>query len=85
MSNPKGLGLQNGSLFVCDKKLKVFSVQSNNDELNMSLFKEFSVYDAHDIIPVSNTNRLIITAQDGIYQYTYQDGEIALLSRIPVL
>ena len=84
MKNPKGLGIDNGTLFVCDDGLKVFNAQ---DPLTIMTpdhkLAHYTGMDGYDLIPYDKT--LMMIASDGIYQYDYADlKNIKALSRIPV-
>lgn len=88
MSNPKGLGLSSGNkLYVCDNALKAYSISflNNGNVVDLNLVKQYELSGAYDIIPVWGTNRLIVTATDGIYQFEFENGDFKLLSKIPVL
>ncbi len=82
MKNPKGLGIDNGTLFLCDDGLKVYDAK---DPLIM-MGKRLAHYpgmDAYDVIPFNNV--LMTIADDGIYQYDYQNlDEIKFLSKIAI-
>ncbi|MDR2816664.1 MAG: hypothetical protein LBB62_08190 [Proteiniphilum sp.] len=84
MQNPKGLGIDNGTLFVCDDGLRVFN--AGNPETIMhedNKLAHFKNIDGFDVIPFNNT--LMMIAEDGIYQYDYTDVKnIRQLSRLPV-
>lgn len=76
MEGPRGLGIDQNILFICDDVLKVYSV-TNGTELE--LIDSFDI-PAIDVIPEGNT--LFIVAEDGLYQYRYQDSEISFISKI---
>src|SRR5688572_31726685 len=80
MVGPKGLGIDNNNLFVCDDVLKVFDATNpgnlvERQRLNINAF---------DVIP--NNGNLLIVGSDGFYQYSYDNSNNALefLSKIPV-
>jgi hypothetical protein len=84
MYNPKGLGIDNGTLFVCDKGLRVFNAK---DPLALmteaNKLAHFQEMDGLDVIPYNNV--LMMIADDGIYQYDYTDvTKIKLLSVLPI-
>ncbi len=66
MVNPKGLGIQNNALFVCDDGLKLFNATNAN---NITLTQHFQNIPANDLIPMGD--KLLMVADDGLYQYTY--------------
>ena len=79
MSFPIGLGIDRDLLFVCDNGLKVYDAKQTP---NLTLLKHFSIGDVQDVIPFNNL--LIVTAPNGIYQYSYAGNSIEELSFIGV-
>lgn len=80
MVSPKGLGIDaNLNLFVCDAGLKMFNA---TDVLNLDLLEHFTGIDPSDVIPIGN--RLLLIGGDGFYQYRLENGQLILLSKIPV-
>ena len=87
MYNPHGLGIDNNILFICDGDagLKVYDAADINT-IDQHLLKHYGTVQAYDVIPVSNTNVLIMIGSDGLYQYNYNNpDDIQLLSEIPVI
>jgi hypothetical protein len=83
MKSPKGLGIDNGKLFLCDDGLKVFSI-TKPETLLANMVAHYSGMDGYDLIPFNNT--LMMIADDGIYQYSYSSSnEIKLLSKLPII
>ncbi|MFN6944077.1 MAG: LVIVD repeat-containing protein [Cytophagaceae bacterium] len=78
MTNPHGLGIDQHSLFVCDNGLKVYDASNVNE---IVLKKHFSI-NAKDVIPYNGL--LMVMADDGLYQYRYENEEINLLSKIGI-
>ncbi len=82
MKNPHGLAVDGKNLFICEGTfgLKYFDL---SDPIN-PIEKEFlSDVVSYDVIP--NQQKLIVTGQNGIYQYDYSDSKtLKLLSKIPV-
>ena len=76
MESPKGLGVDNDLLFLCDDGLKLYDI-SNKE--NITLLQQLSIK-ATDVIP--NDSILIVTGSEGIYQYDYSSGSLDLLSKI---
>lgn len=84
MFNPHGLGIDNGTLFICDGDagLKVYNA---GDPLNVlanqiAHFKDIKTY---DVIPLDGL--LLMIGADGLYQFDYTDlNSLKLLSHIPV-
>ena len=78
MQNPYGLGIDGNNLYVCDTDLKHFDV---SDIYNIQLKNAFSI-PANDVIPLGDI--LLVTADDGIYQYSTLDNDLTFLSKIAV-
>ncbi|WP_299759655.1 hypothetical protein [uncultured Pontibacter sp.] len=76
MTNPKGLGIANNKLFVCDEGLKVYDA---TDVTNLELEQHFQI-NAFDVIP--DENRLLVIGSDGLYQYQFEQDKLELLSTI---
>ncbi len=84
MTNPHGIGVDNKTLFICDKQdgLKVYNVADVMQVANNQV-AHFANINAADVIPFNN--RLLMIGDDGLYQYDYSNTQnITLLSRIPV-
>ena len=84
MTNPKGLGIDNHKLFVCDGNdgLKVYDA-SDVMQIQNKMIAHFANINSFDVIPFNND--LIMVGSDGLYQYDYSNVQnISLLSRIPV-
>jgi hypothetical protein len=79
MKGPRGLGADGNLLFVCDNGLKVYNI---SDIYNINLLNHFSNIDAYDVIP--NSNLLIMIGSDGLYQYSYSEDSVSLLSTISI-
>ena len=82
MTSPHGLGIDNGTLFICDGNdgLKVYDATDPNaiDDNMIDHFKDINTF---DVIPYSGL--LLMIGDDGLYQYDYTDaGDINLLSVI---
>jgi hypothetical protein len=85
MTNPRGLGLDGNTLFLCDGPdgLKVFD-KTDLSAIDQNMLSHFSGILANDLIPYNDV--LIMTSKEGIYQYDYSDLQnIFQLSVIPVL
>jgi hypothetical protein len=82
MTNPKGLGIDNNTLFVCDDGLKIYDA-SNPHGIMVNQLAHFKDIDGYDLIPFNNV--LMMIASDGIYQYDYSNiKDIKQISRIPI-
>ncbi|MDR0232216.1 MAG: hypothetical protein LBI82_08880 [Dysgonamonadaceae bacterium] len=80
MTKPKGLGIDNGTLFICDEGLKIFDATDPFTLMGKRL-AHYSGMEGYDVIPFNNV--LMMIAEDGIYQYDYSDlNKIKKLSKI---
>ncbi|SKC82595.1 LVIVD repeat-containing protein [Ohtaekwangia koreensis] len=82
MESPHGLGVDNNLLFICEgeKGLKVFDI---SHEESIQLVTHIDDLHAYDVIPGNGI--LLLTGDDGVFQYRYDDaGNLLLLSKIPV-
>ena len=83
MTGPYGLGLDGNILFVTegDNGLKIFDI-TDVSKINENMIQHLTGFNAFDVIP--NNGTLILTGNDGLYQFDYTDlDEIKLLSLIP--
>ena len=84
MQNPHGLGIDQGTLFLCegDYGLKAFDA-GNVLTIDQNKLAHFKDIHAFDVIPLGST--LLAVGNDGLYQYDYSDPKnMKLLSKIPV-
>lgn len=78
MSNPKGLGIANNRLFVCDQGLKMYDAANPR---SLRLMKTFPI-NAYDVIPYNG--HVLAIGSDGFYQYKFENDKLELLSKISV-
>ncbi|MCL1933813.1 MAG: hypothetical protein FWF53_08420, partial [Candidatus Azobacteroides sp.] len=82
MKNPKGLGIDDNALFLCDDGLKVFKT-GNPQTLIADQIAHYPGMDGFDVIPYDHV--LMMIADNGLYQYDYSDiKNIKQLSVIPI-
>jgi hypothetical protein len=84
MTNPHGLGIDNKILFICDGSagLKIYNA-SNPMEITDNNIASYPDINAYDVIPLGGT--LMLTAEEGIYQYEYSNlKNIKFLSKITI-
>ncbi|WP_278623202.1 hypothetical protein [Parabacteroides gordonii] len=82
MTKPKGLGVDNGTLFLCDDGLKIYNAE-DPQTLMANRLAHYSGMEGYDVIPHDNV--LMMIADDGIYQYDYSNlKEIKQLSKLAV-
>ncbi len=84
MHNPHGLGIDQGTLFICDgdEGLKIYDAKDPY-MLKSNMLAHFENINTFDVIPVNDI--LIMIGSDGLYQYDYSDlNNINLLSKIPI-
>lgn len=84
MTKPKGLGVDNKTLFVCDEGLRVFDA---TDPLTImakeNKLAHFPGMAGYDVIAFNNV--LMMIAEDGIYQYDYTNlKDIKFLSKLKI-
>ena len=83
MTKPKGLGIDNGILFVCDDGLKIFDA-SNPQTLMANVLAHYRGMEGYDVIPFNGI--LMMIADDGLYQYDYSDlTNIRQISKLPIV
>ncbi len=77
MDNPYGLGVSNNLLFVCDgtSGLKVYN---KSNVMELQLVNHFKNINAFDVIPLYD--KLILIANEVVYQYKYTGDSVQLLS-----
>lgn len=83
MTNPRGLALDGSTLFLCDGPdgLEVYD-RTDLAMINQSLISSFPGITSSDVI--AHDQVLVMTADEGIYQYSYADLQnIVQLSLIP--
>lgn len=79
MTNPKGLGIDNGMLFLCDDGLKIYTITTPK-EMYLKSLKDMKGMKGYDLI--ANDNVLMMIAEDGLYQYNYSNiDDIKFLSK----
>lgn len=81
MENPKGLGIQDNFLYVCDNsKIKTFDI--TNPASTQFPIDTKTMPGCYDVIPYNGN--LIIATKNGIHQYKVEtDGSLTFLSTIP--
>ncbi len=85
MTNPHGLGIDDGTLFICDGDdgLKVFDASDVN-AIDENMIQHYQDINTYDIIPFNDVAFMI--GSDGLFQYDYTDPtNMTLLSTIPVV
>ncbi|OWY19710.1 hypothetical protein C7N43_37165 [Sphingobacteriales bacterium UPWRP_1] len=84
MTNPHGLGIDNGTLFICDGDagLKIYDA-SDVYTIDQHQLAHYDNINAFDVIPYNQV--LLMIGSNGLYQYDYSNLQnITLLSTIPV-
>ena len=84
MTNPHGLGIDSGTLFICEGSagLKIFEA-SDIYKIPSNLLAYYGDFDAFDVIPYNNN--LIMVGKDGLHQFDYSNpAEIQFLSTIEI-
>jgi len=81
--NPHGLGIDGNTLFICDGEagLKVYDAEDDMT-IDENRIEHYQDIDTYDVIPLNNI--LIMSAEEGIYQYDYSDpSNIVEMSFLP--
>lgn len=82
LTKPKGLGIDNGTLFVCDDGLRIFDA-AEPQKIMANELAHYKGMEGYDVIPLSNV--LMMIADDGLYQYDYSNlKDIRQISRIKI-
>jgi hypothetical protein len=77
MESPKGLGISDDLLFVCDEGLKVFDLV---DPVEPELLRTIQI-DAYDVIPIDTL--LLIATEQGLSEYSIdEDNQIHFISSV---
>lgn len=82
MTNPHGLGIRDGVLFICDGDagLRVYDATEPTDLEARAHFEDIHAF---DVIPLRNL--LLMIGEGGFYQYDYSDlDNVKQISLIPV-
>lgn len=80
MTNPHGLGIDNGKLFICEGKAGLRFLTATQPTA-ITTAKLLEGPNTFDVIPHNNV--LLVSAEDGIYQYDYsQLASPVLLSKL---
>lgn len=85
MTNPHGLGIDQGTLFICDGSagLKAYDA-TDVMKISQNQLAHYGNIQALDIIPWQNVAMVI--GSDGLYQYDYSDiKNIRLISQLPIV
>ena len=85
MTNPYGLGIDQGTLFICDGTdgLKAYDA-TNVNTISDHQLAHYKNINAFDVIPFQNIAMVI--GKDGLYQYDYSDiKNIKLISQLPIV
>ena len=84
MSNPHGLAVDNGKLFICEGSYGLRFLNAPG-AMSITLASLQTGLNAYDVIPFPNDKRLLVSAVEGLYQYDYSSmTDPVLLSRIPI-
>ncbi|MEA3461824.1 MAG: hypothetical protein U9R49_08095, partial [Bacteroidota bacterium] len=85
MKEPYGLGIDNGTLFVCEGEfgLKVYDA-SYEQSITSHIIAAFPGINAYDVIPMESF--LFMIGEDGFYIYDYSDlNNIHILGTLPIM
>ena len=80
---PLGLGVHEDYLYICDKSLKVFKLETPEEIVLKASIPQNNPY---DVIILPSQNDLIVVCENGIYQYDISSPEnLKQSSIIPVV
>lgn len=79
LASPLGLDIQNDTLYVCDKGLRILDVTNKNNPVEIGYFSDI---DARDVI--CQNGRLIVIGPDGLHQYQQNTGGFQKISTIQI-
>jgi hypothetical protein len=85
MTNPHGLGIDQGTLFICDGAdgLKAFDA-TNVLTISDNQLAHYKNINAFDVIPFQQVAMVI--GKEGLFQYDYSDiKNIKLISQLPIV
>jgi hypothetical protein len=85
LKHPGGLGVDGTKLFVCDDGLKVYDITRPGQPVwvdDLTHIPEAEGIDTYDVIPANGI--LLLIGSDGFYQFRYDQGKLAFLSKIDV-
>ena len=70
MTNPRGLGVWDNILYLCDDGLKIYDV-TDKSRVDQNLKAQIKGFDAFDVIPYSFNNKkyVMVIGSDGLYQF----------------
>ena len=78
MENPYGLGIKNDLLFICDGESGM-KVYDKSKVAELRLVDHFNNINTFDVVPLED--HLLMIGEDVLYQYTYTEEGISLLSQ----
>jgi hypothetical protein len=79
MASPMGLDVNNDTLYVCDKGLRVLDVSDKKNPVEIGYFSDI---DARDVI--YQQGRIIVIGSDGLHQYQQVTGGFQKISTIQI-
>ncbi len=79
MISPKGLGLYNDYLIICDDELKIFDV---SDPENMNFVSSINIVGFDVII---QNNHLIVVGKEGLYQYSLDPNDVSNVTHLSTI
>jgi hypothetical protein len=82
MTNPRGLGIDNNTLFICDGESGLIIYNAAN-VANLVELARYPDNKAMDVIPLDGV--LLMIAEKGLYQYDYSNlSDIKLISKLEI-
>jgi len=79
LPSPTGLDINNDTLYVCNEGLKIFNIADKQNPVEINYITGL---EAQDVI--YDQGRIIVIANDGLYQYKQTAGGFQKISSIPI-
>ncbi len=77
MEGPRGLAIQNDTLWVCDNGIKIYDVSNRQDIVQLYHFDDIEAYDV-----ILNNGLALVIGERGFVQYKLENDTIKKLSEI---
>ena len=85
MFNPRGLSVNDKTLYLCDDGFKVFNIEDDL-KIDENRLSHINNIDTYDVIHLNDKNVAMVVGKDGLYQYNTQNNkDLILLSKIPIV
>lgn len=79
LASPLGLDINNDTLYVCDKGLRIINVANKTNPVEINYFGDVQAKDV-----IYHQGRIIVIGSEGLHQYKYGTNGLQKLSLIPI-